>query len=502
MTTGKKYIVALDQGTTSSRAIIFNHNGDIVGTAQREFTQYYPQPGWVEHNPMEIWATQSSVLTEVLAKTNIRPDEVAALGITNQRETTVVWDKNTGQPVYNAIVWQCRRTTEICEQLKKADLEDYVRDTTGLVLDAYFSGTKIKWILDNVEGARERAERGELLFGTVDTWLTWKLTGGRAHVTDVTNASRTMLFDINRLEWDEAILQALDIPRSMLPEVKSSSEVYGQTNIGGKGGTRIPVAGIAGDQQAALFGQMCYDKGMAKNTYGTGCFLLLNTGEEPVKSENGLLTTIAFGINGQVYYALEGSVFMGGASVQWLRDELGLVRDAADTEYFASRVPDTNGVYVVPGFVGLGAPYWDPYARGAIFGLTRGANRNHIVRATLEAIAYQTRDLIEAMQQDSGIEMQRLSVDGGAVANNFLMQFQADMLNKEVIRPTVSESTAAGAAYLAGLAVGFWASTDELKDKVSVDRIYVPGMPNEQRAALYKGWKKAVERSLRWEDQE
>ena len=502
MTTGKKYIVALDQGTTSSRAIIFNHDGDIVGTAQREFTQYYPQPGWVEHNPMEIWATQSSVLTEVLAKTNIRPDEVAALGITNQRETTVVWDKNTGQPVYNAIVWQCRRTTEICEQLKKAGLEDYVRDTTGLVLDAYFSGTKIKWILDNVAGARERAERGELLFGTVDTWLTWKLTGGRAHVTDVTNASRTMLFDINRLEWDEAILQALDIPRSMLPEVRSSSEVYGQTNIGGKGGTRIPVAGIAGDQQAALFGQMCHDKGMAKNTYGTGCFLLLNTGEEPVKSENGLLTTIAFGINGQVYYALEGSVFMGGASVQWLRDELGLVRDAADTEYFASRVPDTNGVYVVPGFVGLGAPYWDPYARGAIFGLTRGANRNHIVRATLEAIAYQTRDLIEAMQQDSGIEMQRLSVDGGAVANNFLMQFQADMLNKEVIRPTVSESTAAGAAYLAGLAVGFWYSTDELKDKVSVDRIYVPVMANEQRAALYKGWKKAVERSLKWEDQE
>ena len=502
MTTGKKYIVALDQGTTSSRAIIFNHDGDIVGTAQREFTQYYPQPGWVEHNPMEIWATQSSVLTEVLAKTNIRPDEVAALGITNQRETTVVWDKNTGQPVYNAIVWQCRRTTEICEQLKKAGLEDYVRDTTGLVLDAYFSGTKIKWILDNVAGARERAERGELLFGTVDTWLTWKLTGGRAHVTDVTNASRTMLFDINRLEWDETILQALDIPRSMLPEVRSSSEVYGQTNIGGKGGTRIPVAGIAGDQQAALFGQMCHDKGMAKNTYGTGCFLLLNTGEEPVKSENGLLTTIAFGINGQVYYALEGSVFMGGASVQWLRDELGLVRDAADTEYFASRVPDTNGVYVVPGFVGLGAPYWDPYARGAIFGLTRGANRNHIVRATLEAIAYQTRDLIEAMQQDSGIEMQRLSVDGGAVANNFLMQFQADMLNKEVIRPTVSESTAAGAAYLAGLAVGFWYSTDELKDKVSVDRIYVPVMANEQRAALYKGWKKAVERSLKWEDQE
>lgn len=500
MTTAKNYIVSLDQGTTSSRAIIFNHDGDIVGTSQREFTQYYPQPGWVEHNPMEIWATQSSVLTEVLAKTNILPDEVAALGITNQRETTVVWNKNTGQPVYNAIVWQCRRTTEICEQLKKDGLESHVRETTGLVLDAYFSGTKIKWILDNVEGARESAEKGDLLFGTIDTWLTWKLTACRAHVTDVSNASRTMLFDINRLDWDETILNALDIPRSMLPEVKSSSEIYGQTNIGGKGGTRIPVAGIAGDQQAALFGQMCHEKGMAKNTYGTGCFLLMNTGEAPVKSENGLLTTIAFGINGKVYYALEGSVFMGGACVQWLRDELGLVRDAADTEYFASKVEDTNGVYVVPGFVGLGAPYWDPYARGAIFGLTRGANRNHIVRATLEAIAYQSRDLIEAMQQDSGIQMKQLRVDGGAVANNFLMQFQADILKKEVVRPTVTESTAAGSAYLAGLAVGFWKSIDELKDKVGVDRTYTPAMEDEHRAKLYKGWKKAVERSLKWEE--
>ena len=502
MTTEKKYIVSLDQGTTSSRAIIFNHDGEIVGTSQREFTQHYPQPGWVEHNPMEIWATQSSVLTEVLAKTNIRPDEVAALGITNQRETTVVWDKNTGQPVYNAIVWQCRRTTDICEQIKKAGLESHIRETTGLVLDAYFSGTKIKWILDNVEGARESAEKGDLLFGTVDTWLTWKLTNGRAHVTDVTNASRTMLFDINRLEWDDTILKALDIPRSMLPEVKSSSEVYGKTNIGGKGGTRIPVACMAGDQQAALFGQMCHEKGMAKNTYGTGCFLLMNTGETPVKSENGLLTTIAFGIDGKVHYALEGAVFMGGASVQWLRDELGLVRDAADTEYFASKVKDTNCVYVVPGFVGLGAPYWDPYARGAIFGLTRGANRNHIVRATLEAIAYQSCDLIEAMQQDAGFEMKQLRVDGGAVANNFLMQFQSDILNKEVVRPTVTESTAAGSAYLAGLAVGFWKSIDELKDKVGVDRVYTPVMDDEQRTGLYKGWKKAVERSLKWEDQE
>ena len=500
--TEKKYVVSLDQGTTSSRAIIFNHDGEIVGTSQREFTQYYPQPGWVEHDPMEIWATQSSVLTEVLAKTNIPSDEVAALGITNQRETTVVWDKNTGQPVYNAIVWQCRRTTEICEQLKRDGLESHVRETTGLILDAYFSGTKIKWILDNVEGARERAENGELLFGTIDTWLTWKLTNGRAHVTDVTNASRTMLFDINRLDWDDTILQALGIPRSMLPEVKSSSEVYGQTNIGGKGGTRIPVAGMAGDQQAALFGQMCHEKGMAKNTYGTGCFLLMNTGEQPVKSENGLLTTIAFGIDGKVLYALEGSVFMGGASVQWLRDELGLVRDAADTEYFATKVENTNGVYVVPGFVGLGAPYWDPYARGAIFGLTRGANRNHIVRATLESIAYQSRDLIEAMQQDAGIEMKQLRVDGGAVANNFLMQFQSDILNKDVVRPTVTESTAAGSAYLAGLAVGFWKNLDELKDKVAVDYTYCPQMQEEQRNELYKGWKKAVERSLSWEDKE
>ena len=498
----KKYVVSLDQGTTSSRAIIFNHDGDIVGSSQREFTQYYPQPGWVEHDPMEIWGTQSSVLTEVLAKTNIRSDEVAALGITNQRETVVVWDKETGTPVYNAIVWQCRRTTDICEQLRRDGMEELIRKTTGLVLDAYFSGTKVKWILDNVEGARERAEKGELLFGTIDTWLTWKLTGGRAHVTDVTNASRTMMFDINKLEWDETMLEALGVPRSMLPEVKSSSEIYGQTNIGGKGGTRIPVAGMAGDQQAALFGQMCHEKGMAKNTYGTGCFLLMNTGEEPVKSENGLLTTIACGYNGKVTYALEGSVFMGGASVQWLRDELGLVRDAADTEYYASKVKDTNGVYVVPAFVGLGAPYWDPYARGSIFGLTRGSNRSHIIRATLEAVAYQSRDLIEAMQQDSGIEMTQLRVDGGAVANNFLMQFQSDILNSNVVRPTVTESTAAGSAYLAGLAVGFWDNIDELKDKVGVDCTYTPAMNEEDRAGLYKGWKKAVERSLKWEDQE
>ncbi|MFK0571565.1 glycerol kinase GlpK [Endozoicomonas sp.] len=497
MTTEARYIVALDQGTTSSRAIIFDHTGNIVDIAQREFTQHYPQPGWVEHDPMEIWGTQSAVLTELLAITGITPDEVAAIGITNQRETVVIWDKNTGRPIHNAIVWQCRRTTDICEELKNQGLEEYIRDTTGLVLDAYFSGTKIKWILDHVEGAREKAENGELLFGTIDTWLIWKMTEGNTHVTDVTNASRTMIFDINRLEWDERLLQALDIPRQMLPEVKSCSEIYGSTNIGG---TRIPIAGIAGDQQAALFGQMCHKKGMAKNTYGTGCFLLMNTGHAPVKSEHGLLTTVACKLNGQVTYALEGSVFMAGASVQWLRDELGLVRDADDTGYFASKVDDTGGVYVVPAFVGLGAPYWDPYARGSIIGLTRGTNRNHIVRATLEAIAYQSRDVLEAMQQDSGIKLAQLRVDGGAANNEFLMQFQADMLDTPVICPEVTETTAAGAAYLAGLAVGFWSNIDELKQRVSVDRQYTPAMADEKRSELYKGWKKAVSRSQHWID--
>ncbi len=497
MTTETRYIVALDQGTTSSRAIIFDHTGNIVDITQREFTQHYPQPGWVEHDPMEIWGTQSSVLTELLAKAGITPDEVAAIGITNQRETVVIWDKATGRPIHNAIVWQCRRTTDICEELKLQGLEEYIRDTTGLVLDAYFSGTKIKWILDHIDGAREKAENGELLFGTIDTWLIWKMTEGRAHVTDVTNASRTMIFDINRLEWDDKLLKALDIPRQMLPEVKSCSEIYGRTTIGG---TRIPIAGIAGDQQAALFGQMCHEKGMAKNTYGTGCFLLMNTGHAPVKSEHGLLTTVACKLNGQVTYALEGSVFMAGASVQWLRDELGLVRDADDTGYFASKVDDTGGVYVVPAFVGLGAPYWDPYARGSIIGLTRGTNRNHIVRATLEAIAYQSRDVLEAMQQDSGIELAQLRVDGGAANNEFLMQFQADMLDTPVICPEVTETTAAGAAYLAGLAVGFWNNIDELKQRISVDRQYIPTMESEKRSALYKGWKKAVGRSQHWID--
>ncbi len=447
--TEQKYVVALDQGTTSSRAVVLDHDANIVSVSQREFTQIYPQAGWVEHDPMEIYATQSSTLVEALGKAGIRSDEVAAIGITNQRETTVVWNKETGKPVYNAIVWQCRRTAAICEELKERGLESYIRDNTGLVLDPYFSGTKIKWILDNVEGAREQAEAGQLLFGTVDTWLVWKMTQGRVHVTDYTNASRTMLFNINTLQWDEKILAEFNIPLSMMPEVKKSSEVYGQTNIGGKGGTRIPIAGIAGDQQAALYGQMCVQAGQAKNTYGTGCFLLMNTGQEKVTSHNGLLTTLACGPRGEPAYALEGAVFMGGASIQWLRDELKLISDARDSEYFATKVDTSNGVYVVPAFTGLGAPYWDAYARGTIVGLTRGVNSNHIIRATLESIAYQTRDVLDAMQADSGIKLSALRVDGGAVANNFLMQFQADVLDTEVHRPKVTEVTALGAAYLA-----------------------------------------------------
>lgn len=446
--TEQKYVVALDQGTTSSRAVVLDHDANIVSVSQREFTQIYPQAGWVEHDPMEIYATQSSTLVEALGKAGIRSDEVAAIGITNQRETTVVWNKETGKPVYNAIVWQCRRTAAICEELKERGLESYIRDNTGLVLDPYFSGTKIKWILDNVEGAREQAEAGQLLFGTVDTWLVWKMTQGRVHVTDYTNASRTMLFNINTLQWDEKILAEFNIPLSMMPEVKKSSEVYGQTNIGGKGGTRIPIAGIAYDQQAALYGQMCVQAGQAKNTYGTGCFLLMNTGQEKVTSHNGLLTTLACGPRGEPAYALEGAVFMGGASIQWLRDELKLISDARDSEYFATKVDTSNGVYVVPAFTGLGAPYWDAYARGTIVGLTRGVNSNHIIRATLESIAYQTRDVLDAMQADSGIKLSALRVDGGAVANNFLMQFQADVLDTEVHRPKVTEVTALGAAYL------------------------------------------------------
>ncbi len=425
-----KYIVALDQGTTSSRAVVLDHDANIVSVSQREFTQIYPESGWVEHDPLEIYATQSSTLVEALGKKGIRSDQVAAIGITNQRETTIVWNKETGEPVYNAIVWQCRRTADICAQLKTIEgFEDYVRENTGLLLDPYFSGTKVKWILDNVDGARKLAQEGKLLFGTVDTWLVWKMTQGRVHVTDYTNASRTLLFNINSLQWDERILKELDIPLSMMPEVKASSEVYGETNIGGKGGTRIPIAGIAGDQQAALFGQMCVEPGQAKNTYGTGCFLLMNTGKEKVTSKNGLVTTLACGPKGEVSYALEGSVFIGGAAIQWLRDEMKLITDAKDSEYFATKIDSCNGVYVVPAFTGLGAPYWDAYARGTIVGMSRGTGINHIIRATLESIAYQSRDVIDAMQADSGIKLATLRVDGGAVANNFLMQFQSDILN-------------------------------------------------------------------------
>ena len=500
MMTEKKYMVALDQGTTSSRAIVLDHNANVVSVSQREFTQHYPQAGWVEHDPMEIWGTQSAVLVEVLAKAGITSDQVAGIGITNQRETTIVWEKETGKPVYNAIVWQCRRTAPICEDLKAQGLEEYIRHNTGLVVDPYFSGTKVKWILDHVEGARERAKRGELLFGTVDTWLVWKMTQGRVHVTDYTNASRTMLFNIHTLDWDSKMLEVLDIPREMLPQVRPSSEVYGQTNIGGKGGTRIPIAGIAGDQQAALFGQMCVQPGMAKNTYGTGCFLLMNTGKEAVRSRHGLLTTLACGPKGEPNYALEGAVFIGGASIQWRRDELRLLGDSFDSEYFASKVKDSNGVYVVPAFTGLGAPYWDPYARGAIFGLTRGANRDHLIRATLESVAYQTRDVLDAMQADSGTPLKALRVDGGAVQNNFLMQFQSDILGTTVERPVVREVTALGAAYLAGLAIGFWKDLDELQCKAAIDRVFEPGMSEGERARLYKGWQKAVSRAQHWED--
>ncbi|QIA64056.1 glycerol kinase GlpK [Vibrio astriarenae] len=503
--TDPRYIVALDQGTTSSRAVILDGHANIVTVSQREFTQIYPKAGWVEHDPLEIWATQSSTMIEALAKSGIRSDEVAAIGITNQRETTVVWNKNTGKPVYNAIVWQCRRTSDLCQKLKQQGVEDDVRERTGLVLDPYFSATKIKWILDNVEGARAQAEVGELLFGTIDTWLVWKMTSGRVHATDYTNASRTMLFNINTLEWDQTLLDMLDIPRSMMPEVNASSHIYGQTNIGGKGGTRIPISGIAGDQQAALFGQMCVSAGQAKNTYGTGCFLLMNTGKEKVASSNGLLTTIACDAKGQPSYALEGSVFMGGAAIQWLRDELKLISDAKDSEYFATKVDSSNGVYVVPAFTGLGAPHWDAYARGTIVGLTRGTSSNHIIRATLESIAYQTYDVLNAMQADACINIKSLRVDGGAVANDFLMQYQADILDSEVIRPKVTEVTALGAAYLAGLAVGFWQNIDELKDKAEIDTRFMPHPDEEKRQRRYRGWKRAIECARLWasfEDEE
>ena len=499
----KKYIIALDQGTTSSRAVVFDSDQKIVGVAQKEFTQIYPKEGWVEHDPMEIWASQSGTLAEVIAKEGISQHDIIGIGITNQRETTIVWDKVTGKPVYNAIVWQCRRTAKICDDLRKIEgLEEYIKENTGLVLDAYFSGTKIKWILDNVEGAREKAEKGELLFGTVDTWLIWKLTNGKVHATDYTNASRTMVYNIKELKWDKKLLDILGIPESMLPAVKDSSGTFGYANLGGVGGHRVPIAGAAGDQQAALFGQACFEKGESKNTYGTGCFLLMNTGDKMIRSNNGLVTTIAIGIDGKIEYALEGSIFIGGASVQWLRDELKLVSEAGDTEYFARKVKDSGGVYVVPAFVGLGAPYWDMYARGAIVGLTRGANKNHIIRATLESIAYQTRDVLEAMQEDSGIQLTALKVDGGACANNFLMEFQAEILGTSVRRPVIRETTALGAAYLAGLAVGIWESKDEIKKQWILDKEFTCQIPEEDREKKYRGWKKAVERSMKWEEEE
>ena len=485
----KKYVMALDQGTTSSRAILFNKKGEIVKIAQKEFNQIYPKAGWVEHDPMEIWGSQSGVMREVIETAGIRPEEIASIGITNQRETTVVWSRYTGKPIYNAIVWQCRRTSEICDELKNKGLEESIKEKTGLLIDAYFSATKVKWILDNVEGAREKAEQGELLFGTIDTWLIWNLTRGKVHVTDYSNASRTMMYNINDLEWDEDILRELDIPISMLPLVKPSSYVYGHTDERMLSGAKIPIAGCAGDQQAALFGQNCVEEGTAKNTYGTGCFLLMNTGSNIVKSKHGLLTTIAWGVDGKVTYALEGSIFIGGASVQWLRDELKIIESAKDSEMYANRVDDTNGVYVVPAFTGLGAPYWDMYARGSILGLTRGAKKEHIVRATLESIAYQTKDVLEAMQNDSKLKLKSLKVDGGASNNNFLMQFQSDILNVDIDRPKIVETTALGAAYLAGLSVGFYIGRNEITSKWSVEKEFNPNMSEEKRCKLYKGFK-------------
>ncbi len=497
-----KYILALDQGTTSSRAILFDKNQEIVAMAQKEFEQIYPQKGWVEHDPIEIWASQSGVIAEVIAKSGISHEDIISIGITNQRETTIIWDKETGKPIYNAIVWQCRRTTNICKELKEAGYEKYIRENTGLVLDPYFSGTKIKWLLDNVEGAREKAKEGKLLFGTVDTWLIWKLTNGKVHRTDYTNASRTMLFNIHKLEWDEKILEMFDIPKEILPQVKNSSDDYGYTNLSGHGDYDIPINGVAGDQQAALFGQQCFNKGEAKNTYGTGCFMLMNTGDKGIISKNGLLTTIAIGLDDKVQYALEGSVFIAGASIQWLRDQMGLIKNAKESEKLALEVEDNGGVYFVPAFVGLGTPHWDMYARGSIFGLTRGSNKNHIIRATLESIAYQTKDLLVAMEKDSGINLKHLKVDGGASANNFLMQFQADILNTLVSRPQVIESTALGVAYLAGLYQNVWQDTQDIIKKSQNNYEFIPNMADFVREDLYKNWEKAVSRSKGWVEEE
>ena len=496
----KKYVLALDQGTTSSRSILFDETSNIVAVAQKEFTQIFPKPGWVEHNANEIWSTQIGTMAEVVANAGIDPSEIAAIGITNQRETTVVWEKATGKPVYNAIVWQSRQTMAICDDIKAKGLADKFRHKTGLVVDAYFSGTKVKWILDNVEGARAKAEAGELLFGTIDTWLIWKLSGGKVHVTDYSNASRTLMYNIRDLKWDDELLEILTVPKSMLPEVRPSSEVYGLTAPAVFQGAEIPIAGAAGDQQAALFGQTCFRPGMAKNTYGTGCFMLMNTGSELYTSKNGLLTTIAWGIEGNVEYALEGSIFVAGSAVQWLRDGLKAIEAAQDSEYYAGKVTDAEGVYVVPAFVGLGAPYWDMKARGAILGLTRGTTKGHIIRATLDSMAYQTKDVLGAMEADSGIKLQALKVDGGAVANNLLMQFQSDILGVPVDRPVVTETTALGAAYLAGLAVGVWANKEDLIQNWQLNRRFEPTMGADERAKLYAGWQKAVKRSMDWEE--
>ena len=496
-----KYIMALDAGTTSNRCILFDEKGEICSIAQKEFTQYFPKPGWVEHDANEIWSSQLGVAVEAMAKLGIGADDIAAIGITNQRETTIVWDKSTGEPVYNAIVWQCRRTSEYCDSLKEKGLTDKFREKTGLIIDAYFSGTKLKWILDNVDGVRERAEKGELLFGTVETWLIWKLTKGKAHVTDYSNASRTLLFNIKDLTWDKEILEELNIPESMLPEPKPSSCVYGYSDASFFG-KEIPIAGAAGDQQAALFGQTCFNPGEAKNTYGTGCFMLMNTGETPVYSKNGLVTTIAWGLDGKVNYALEGSIFVAGASIQWLRDELRIIESAADSEYMAKKVKDTNGCYVVPAFTGLGAPYWDQYARGTIVGLSRGVNKYHIIRATLESIGYQVNDVLHAMKADSGIDLAALKVDGGASANDFLMQFQSDIINAPVKRPSCVETTAMGAAYLAGLAVGYWNSKEDVIKNWAIDKVFSPIMGEDERERKIKGWNKAVKYSFGWAKEE
>ncbi|MFC5739925.1 glycerol kinase GlpK [Dyella tabacisoli] len=492
----KQYILAIDQGTTSSRAILFDREGRIAGMAQREFGQIFPQPGWVEHNPREILTSVLTTVTEVMNNAQVDAEAIAGIGITNQRETTVVWDKSTGQPIYNAIVWQSRQTREICDQLKADGYEPMVREKTGLLIDAYFSGTKVKWILDHVEGARERARRGELLFGTIDTWLIWNLTGGKAHITDYTNASRTLMYDIHAQRWDDELLKMLDVPAAMLPEVRSSSEVYGYTLPQYFFGQEVPIAGVAGDQQAALFGQACFEPGMAKNTYGTGCFMLMNTGEKAVHSKNGLLTTIAWGLDGKVEYALEGSIFVAGSVIQWLRDGLRMLGKASDSQSYAERAGSSEGVYIVPAFVGLGAPYWRSDVRGAVFGLTRGTTKEHFVRAALESMAYQTRDVLAAMEADAGLPLKELRADGGAIANDFMAQFQSDILNVPVLRPQVPETTALGAAYLAGLATGFWASRDEISRQWAVDRRFVPAMPEATREALYAGWQQAVQATM------